>query len=543
MDNNNTILDVINDACKQYREQAAFTCLGHTLSYSDIARLSDCFANYLINHTTLQPGDRIAIQLPNLLQYPVAMFGALKAGLIVVNTNPLYTSRELAHQLQDSGAKALVVLANIADTAASVVAETDVETVIVTEVADLLRFPAKQVINFAARYIKKMVPDFTFAASVSFSSAMKLGGASVNHQDLATIAKQTALDDTAILQYTGGTTGVAKGAMLTHNNIVCNMLQVRQSIGEYVRSSVEIYAAPLPLYHVYAFTLHCMVLFNTGNHSILIPNPRDIESLVKAIKPWRLTGFIGLNTLFTHLARNSHFRALDWSSLRATCSGGMALTRDAAELWQDVTGVQVCEGYGLTETSPVVSCNPPSAIRQGTIGKPVVATECKVIDANGNTLANGEAGELCVRGPQVMKGYWQRPEATADIIDRDGWLKTGDVAVIEDDGYMRIVDRIKDMIIVSGFNVYPNEVEDIVVSHPKVLEAAVIGVPDPESGEVIKLFVVKSDESLTKVELQQFCREQLTGYKRPRNITFVDELPKSNVGKVLRKELRDRETS
>ncbi len=541
MENNYTILDVVTKACEKYRAQAAFTCLGHTLSFSDIGTLSDDFASYLIHHTALKPGDRIAVQLPNLLQYPVVVFGALKAGLIVVNTNPLYTPRELVHQLQDSGAKALVVLANIADTAASVITETDVETVVVTEVADLHGFPVKQLINFVARYVKKMVPDFTFKSSIDFSQALKLGHGSFKQQEITVLSKQITINDTAILQYTGGTTGVAKGAMLTHNNLVCNMLQLRESIGEYVRDSMEIYAAPLPLYHVYAFTLHCMALFATGNHSILIPNPRDVESLVKAIKPWRLTGFVGLNTLFAHLTRSADFRALNWSTLHATCSGGMALTRDAAKHWQDITGVEVCEGYGLTETSPVVSCNPPKAIKLGTIGKPLIATEVKVIDSDGNALPNGEAGELYVRGPQVMKGYWQRPEATAAVIENDGWLRTGDIAVIQDDGYMRIVDRLKDMVIVSGFNVYPNEIEDIVVSHPKVLEAAVIGVPDPEAGEAIKLFVVKSDESLTKEELQQFCREQLTGYKRPKIITFIDELPKSNVGKVLRKELRDRE--
>ncbi|WP_043316815.1 AMP-binding protein [Microbulbifer sp. HZ11] len=535
MDIERSILDVFTSATAKYAERPAFTCLGQTLTIGDIDRLSAQFASYLQNHTNLKPGDCVAVQLPNVLQYPVAVFGALRAGMVVVNTNPLYTQREIKHQLNDSGAKALVVLANIADTAAAVIEETSVEQVIVSEIADL-HPPLKRVlINTVAKHIKKMVPDFHFSNQVNFRDAMS-SGAKQPHQDV-----QRTPDDIAVLQYTGGTTGVAKGAMLTNRNLVANMEQVREALGDSMKEGEEIYIAPLPLYHIYAFTIHCMALFATGNHSILIPNPRDIPAFVKTLKGVRFTGFVGLNTLFNGLMRNPDFANLDFSKLHTTASGGMALTRDTAKRWEEMTGCVVTEGYGMTETSPVVSFNPSEAVQLGTVGKAVPSTEVKVIDENGNDLPNNTPGELCVRGPQVMKGYWERPEATAETIDSEGWLKTGDMAVIQDDGYIKIVDRKKDMIIVSGFNVYPNEIEDIVSAHPKVTEAAAVGIPDERTGETVKLFVVKADSSLSEEEIIAYCRENMTAYKVPKNIEFRDDLPKTNVGKILRRELRDEE--
>ena len=535
MELDRSILDVFSGACAKFGDRPAFTCLGQTLSIADIDKLSGKFASYLQNHTGLKPGDRIAVQLPNVLQYPVVVFGAMRAGLIVVNTNPLYTHRELKHQLNDSGAKALVVLANIADTAAKVVPETGVETVIVSEIADL-HSPVKRVlINSVAKYIKKMVPEFSFANQVNFREAMAQG-ANKPHTDV-----QAKPDDVAVLQYTGGTTGVAKGAMLTNRNLVANMEQVREALGDSMKEGEEFYVAPLPLYHIYAFTIHCMSLFSTGNHSLLIPNPRDIPAFVKTLKGLRFTGFVGLNTLFNGLMRNPEFAELDFSKLHTTASGGMALTRDTANRWEKMTGCVVTEGYGMTETSPVVSFNPASAVQLGTVGVAVPATEVKVIDENGNDLPNNTPGELCVRGPQVMKGYWQREEATAECLDSEGWLRTGDMAVIQDDGYIKIVDRKKDMIIVSGFNVYPNEIEDVISAHDKVTEAAAIGIPDEKSGELVKLFVVKADASLTEEEVIAYCRENMTAYKVPKKVEFREDLPKTNVGKILRRELRDEE--
>lgn len=534
-DNNVTIVDVFNESVRKYSGNRAFTCLGHTLTFADLDRLSARFAAYLQNETSLKPGDRISIQLPNVLQYPVALFGALRAGLIVVNTNPLYTARELEHQLKDSGAKALVVLANVAATAASVVARTDVETVIVTEVADL-HPPLKRVlINSVVKHVQKAVPPYSFPKSVALRDVLKADPARFRPVDADA-------EDVAILQYTGGTTGVAKGAMLTHRNLVANRNQLSAHLKGVLREGEGVtWVAPLPLYHIYAFTVHCMSVLSAGNHNLLIPNPRDIKSLVKALKGEKIYGFVGLNTLFNALAHNEDFKKLDFSSMEFTGSGGMALTKEVARLWTEVTGVVPGEGYGLTETSPVVSANPPDAVQQGTVGTPVEGTEVKVVNEEGETLPPGEPGELYVRGPQVMKGYWQRPEATAESISEDGWFHTGDMAVIQEDGYIRIVDRKKDMIVVSGFNVYPNEVEDVLSEHPGILEAGVIGVPDERSNEAVKAFVVRQDPELTEEEVKRFAKENLTGYKAPKYVEFVDELPKSAVGKILRRELKEAE--
>lgn len=527
---------VLKQSCQRFADKPAFSNLGKTLTYGELYILSGAFAAWLQQHTDLKPGDRIAVQLPNVLQYPVAVFGAMRAGLIVVNTNPLYTAREMEHQFNDSGAKALVCLANMAHLAEKVVPKTQVKHVIVTEVADLLPPLKRLLINSVIKYVKKMVPAYNLPGAVRFNDALALGkGGAVTEANPQP-------NDVAVLQYTGGTTGVAKGAMLTHRNLVANMLQCRALMGANLHEGCEILITPLPLYHIYAFTFHCMAMMLIGNHNVLISNPRDLSAMVKELGKWKFSGFVGLNTLFVALCNNDAFRALDFSALKITLSGGMALQLSVAERWKTVTGCAICEGYGMTETSPVAAVNPAEANQVGTIGIPVPSTLCKVIDDSGRELGLGEVGELCVKGPQVMKGYWQREEATAEILDQDGWLKTGDIAVIQPDGYMRIVDRKKDMILVSGFNVYPNELEDVLASLPGVLQCAAIGVPDEKSGEVIKMFiVVKPGMTLTKEQVMEHMRANVTGYKVPRHIEFRDALPTTNVGKILRRELRDEE--
>ncbi len=529
-----TLPDVFAEACQKFTNSPVFTCMEHTISFRELDELSGKFAAYLQQHTNLKPGDRIAIQLPNVLQYPIAVFGAFRAGLIVVNTNPLYTPYEIKHQLNDSGAKALVVLANIAKSAASIIQETTVEQVIVTEIADIHPPLKRLLINSVVKYVKKLVPEFSFPQQISFRSALSLA-----KQPWQAVSKDP--EEIAVLQYTGGTTGMAKGAMLTHRNLVANMLQLNAHMEGTFRCNQELYVAPLPLYHIYSFTLHCTSAVVLGNHSILIPNPRDIPSFVKTIKNKPFTFFIGLNTLFNALLRNEEFRKLDFSTLRLTSSGGMPLLAETAKQWKALTGAPMSEGYGLSETSPVVSINPVGADQIGTVGIPVPETECKVVDDEGNSVPTGEAGELCIRGPQVMKGYWQRPDATAEVLDEEGWFKSGDIAVITAEGYIKIVDRKKDMINVSGFKVYPNEVEDILSSHPDIVEAAVIGVPDKEGSEVVKAFIVTANQSLTVQAIRDFAKTKLTAYKVPHQVEFCKELPKTNVGKVLRRELRNKE--
>ncbi|MFT6421653.1 MAG: long-chain acyl-CoA synthetase [Thalassolituus sp.] len=530
-----SVVEIFNKFVQKYAERPAFTCLGQTMTYAELNAQSAAFAAYLQNETSLVTGDRIAVQLPNVLQYPIVVFGAMRAGMIVVNTNPLYTEREMEHQFNDSGAKALVVLANMGDKAANVVPKTGIKHVFVTQVGDMHGTVKRLLINTVLKHVKKEVPEFSIAGAVPLRQALN-HGTGKQYTPVAATA-----EDVAVLQYTGGTTGVAKGAMLTHGNLMANMMQSHGVFNHVIDEANEVLICPLPLYHIYAFTVHCMVLLETGNHNILIPNPRDIPGFIKTLQKIEFTGFVGLNTLFVALCAQQDFRALNFSKLKLTVSGGMALTKSAFDEWRNVTGCDVAEGYGMTETSPVVSFNPSDNIKQGSIGMPVPNTNCKVIDDDGNDLPLGEAGELCVKGPQVMKGYWQRPEATAETITKDGWLKTGDVAVIGDDGYMKIVDRKKDMIIVSGFNVYPNEVEDIIVSHPDIIEAAAIGIPDVKSSEAVKVFAVRSDPSLTEKDVIDYARQNLTGYKVPRYIEFRDELPKTNVGKILRRELRDEE--
>ncbi|GGJ91149.1 long-chain fatty acid--CoA ligase [Pseudomonas matsuisoli] len=527
---------VLKYACERFADKPAFTNFGKTITYSDLYRLSGHFAAYLQQHTSLRPGDRIAVQMPNLLQFPVAVFGAMRAGLIVVNTNPLYTARELEHQFKDSGVKAVVCLANMAHLVEKVLPNTAIRHVIVTQVGDLLPPVQRLMVNTVVRYVKKMVPAYHLPQAVSFNAALKQGRSSTA-ADVSPAA-----EDVAILQYTGGTTGVAKGAMLTHRNLIANMLQCRVLMAAELNEGEETIVAPLPLYHIYAFTFHCMAMMLIGNHNLLITNPRDLKTTIVDMAAWRFNGFIGLNTLFAALCNDERFQKLDFSGLKITISGGMALQQTVARRWEEVTGCQVCEGYGMTETSPIVCVNALDNVQLGTIGIPLPSTLCKVLDEQGNELPLGSPGELCIKGPQVMKGYWQREEATAEILDADGWLKSGDIAVIQEDGFIRIVDRKKDLILVSGFNVYPNELEEVAMTLPGVAQCAAIGVPNEKSGETIKLFIVaKPGVTLNEAQVLEHMRENVTAYKRPRAVEFRDSLPMTNVGKILRRELRDEE--
>ncbi|MEP1002981.1 long-chain fatty acid--CoA ligase [Marinobacter sp.] len=537
LDKYTSMVDVFDQAVNKYADRPAFSAVGATLSYRDLDTQSRNFAAWLQNKTDLKPGDRIAVQMPNVSQYPVVVFGAMRAGLIVVNTNPLYTTREMEHQFNDSGAKALVVLANMAHNAEKVLPHTGIEHVIVTEIADMHSPLKRTLMNAAVKHLKKMVPAFSLPQAHKLPAVLSAGA----REKFSPV--ECKKDDIAVLQYTGGTTGVAKGAMLTHGNLVANLLQVRPMMEDSVEEGTEVVIAPLPLYHIYSFTLNCGIMLEAGAHNVLIPNPRDIPGFVKELKNHRFTAFLGLNTLFVALCNNEEFKALDFSALKLTSSGGMALTSDTAKMWQRVTGCEISEGYGMTETSPVVTFNPNSAIQLGTIGLPIPGTQVKTIDDDGNETPLGEPGELCVKGPQVMRGYWQRPEDTQKSFTDDGFLKTGHIALIQEDGYIRIVDRKKDMIIVSGFNVFPNEIEDVVSGHPKVVECAAVGVPDDKSGEAVKVYLVATAEGVTENELKEFCRERLTAYKVPKSFVFRDELPKTNVGKILRRELRDEANS
>ena len=535
---------LIADAVSRHGDKPAFTGMGQTLSFRDIDRLSDQFAAWLQNHTSLVAGDRVAIQMPNTLQYPVAAFGVLKAGMVVVNTNPLYTAREMKHQFNDSGAKALICVNIVGHLVEEILSETGIEHLVVTGLGDLLSWPKRPLINLAVKHLKKMVPSYNLPSALSFRDVLALGGKS-QYQPIESVSKS----QLAVLQYTGGTTGVAKGAMLTHGNLLSNVLQTESMRGQvfadgspYTRPEGDTVVAPLPLYHIYAFTVHMLSYFSLGAHNILIANPRDIDGFIKAIKPYKLDSFIGLNTLFVGLMNHPEFSSLDFSELKITTSGGTALQQSTADRWQRITGCRIGEGYGLSETSPIVSVNPGGEfVQDGSVGVAMPHTAIKVINDEGEELPFGEAGELCVQGPQVMAGYWQRPEATAEVLSEDGWFRTGDIAVIGENGYVSIVDRLKDMVLVSGFNVYPNEVEDIVARHEKVLNCAAIGIPDEKTGEAVKLFVIPQDDSVTEKELQNFCREQLTAYKVPRKIEFRQELPMTPVGKVLRKDLRAEE--
>lgn len=532
----NSVVDIFLESTRKFADSPAINNMGKTISYGELDRLTEYFASYIQHKTNLEKGDRIAIMMPNLLQYPVAVFGALRAGLVVVNTNPLYTDRELQHQLKDSGAKAIVVVEMFAHTLADVIENTNVETVITTRVADMLDFPKSMLVNFVIKRVKKMVPPFKLPGAISFKDVLSQGAA------LPPTKVDIAKDDIAFLQYTGGTTGVSKGAMLTNDNMVSNIEQAYLWItndGKVTQGEETIITA-LPLYHIFALTANCLTYMRLGANNILITNPRDIPGFVKELKKHKFTAFTGVNTLFNALLNNEDFKNVDFSHLKMVLGGGMAVQKAVADRWKEVTGVPLIEAYGLTETSPAACINPPDLTEyNGCIGLPVPGTDASVRDENNNALGTDEAGELCIRGPQVMKGYWNRPEETAKTIDSDGWLHTGDVAEMNKDGYFKIVDRLKDMILVSGFNVYPNEIEGVLAAHDGILEAGAIGVPDEHSGEVVKVVIVKSDPNLTEEDVIAYCKEELTGYKRPKVIQFVDDLPKTNVGKILRRELRE----
>ena len=536
-----SVVEVFDRSCKTFADRPAFSNMGVTLSYADLDRHAAAFAAWLQQHTGLKPGDRIAVQLPNVLQYPIVVFGALRAGLVVVNTNPLYTAREMRHQFNDSGARALVYLNMFGQRVEEVVADTQLEYLVEARMGDLMS-PAKGwLVNTVVSKVKKLVPAFNLPQAVPFRQALQRRGGS------AYVPVQLSPGDLAVLQYTGGTTGQAKGAMLSHGNLVANMQQVQACFSQLgddgapiVRVGQEITIAPLPLYHIYAFTANCMCMMVTGNLNVLITNPRDISGFIKELGKWRFTALLGLNTLFVALMDHPEFKKLDFSALKVTNSGGTALVKATAERWAQVTGCGITEGYGLSETSPVACVNPYGAkARLGSVGLPVVGTALKVIDEQGKELPQRERGELCVKGPQVMLGYWQQPEATAEALDSEGWLKTGDIAVIDEDGFVHIVDRKKDLIIVSGFNVYPNEIEEVLMAHPKVANCAAIGVADERTGEAVKLFVVPRDASLTEAEVKTYCKANFTGYKVPRQIVFRDALPMTPVGKILRRALRD----
>ena len=529
-----SISDVFRQSVEKFAHQPAFQNMGKTLTYAEVGKLAEDFASYLQNVLKLPRGERVAIMLPNLLQYPIALFGILQAGLVAVNTNPLYTPRELEHQLKDSGATTIIVLENFANTLELVLPRTQIKHVIVASVGEMFGFFKGTLMNFVLRKIKKMVPEYRISGAIPFQTTLKEGAAHTFRT--VTLTRE----DTALLQYTGGTTGVAKGAILSHGNICANMLQAKEWIKNQLREGKETVIAALPLYHIFALTVNLMIFTNAGSKIILITNPRDMKGFIGELKKERISVFIGVNTLFNGMVNQPDFATVDFSNLRLTLGGGMATQKAVAEKWKKITGTPIVEAYGLTEASPGVCCNPLNIeAYSGGIGLPVPSTEVELRDADGKEVGVGQPGELWVRGPQVMKGYWNRPEETAKTIDARGFLETGDIAVMDEKGWLKLVDRKKDLIVVSGFNVYPNEIEEVVSHNDKVMEVACIGVPNEKTGEALKVFVVKKDPSLTKEELIEFCRTELTAYKVPKDIEFRDELPKSNVGKILRRELRE----
>ena len=518
----------------RYRDRTAYICMGQTISYGELDRLSRAFAGFLQNVTGLPRGARIALMMPNLLQYPVALFGALRAGYVVVNCNPLYSPRELRHQLEDSGAEAIVVLENFAQTLEKAIDATQVRVVVVAAVGDLLGGPRGLLVNFVLRRVRRAIPAWRLPQAVRFNRALALGR--LKTVELPPVAP----DDLAFLQYTGGTTGVPKGAMLTHRNMIANLQQVHAWVGRSLTSE-ETFVTALPLYHVFALTVNCFVPLMVGANNLLIPNPRDVKGFVRALQRTPFTVITGVNTLFNALLADADFLRLDFSRLHLAVAGGMAVQRAVAERWKAVTGKPLIEGYGLTEASPIVTINPFMIENYtGAIGLPMPSTDIAIRDADGRDIALGEPGELCVKGPQVMAGYWNKPDETAKVMTADGYLRTGDIARVDDSGYVFIVDRQKDMIIVSGFNVYPNEIEDVVMTHPGVHEVGAVGVPDAKSGEAVKIVVVRKDEKLTDVEIIAHCRLYLTGYKTPRHVEFRELLPRTPIGKILRRELREK---
>ncbi|WP_047250113.1 long-chain-fatty-acid--CoA ligase [Chromobacterium subtsugae] len=533
-----SVTEVFDRSVKKFSDRPALACMGKVLSYAELDALSGQFASFLQHKLGLAKGDRVAVMMPNLLQYPVAVFGTLRAGGIVVNVNPLYTPRELEHQLKDSGAETIVILENFAGVLEQVLPRTRVKNVVIASIGDMLGFAKGALVNFVVRKVKKMVPPWHIPGHIRFNDALSAGAAKPYVKPALTH------DDIAFLQYTGGTTGVAKGAELLHKNIVANMLQANAWVKPLIREGQEVIVTALPLYHIFSLTANLMVFTNMGALNLLITNPRDIPGFIKEMKKYPVTCITGVNTLFNALLNHPEFSKLDFSTWRLTLGGGMAVQKAVADKWKAVTGVTLAEAYGLTETSPAACINPMDLKEyNGTIGLPISSTDIEIRDAEGKPVAQGEQGELCIRGPQVMRGYWQRPDETAKVLGADGFLATGDMAMVTPEGFVKLVDRKKDMILVSGFNVYPNEIEDVVASHPDVLEVACIGVPDDKSGEVVKVFVVKKNPALTDKDIIRHCRENLTGYKVPKLVEFRSELPKTNVGKILRRALRDQETA
>jgi long-chain acyl-CoA synthetase len=527
---------LVDHCTKQYADRPAYTNMGKTLTFADIDRMSRSFGAWL-QANGYGKGSRVAIMMPNVLQYPSVVFGALRAGCIVVNCNPLYTPRELEHQLKDSGAEVIVILENFAKTLEQVIKATPIKHVVLAAVGDLLGFKG-HIVNLVLRHVKKMVPAFNLPGALRFNDVLSEGGG----QTLKPVTVQQS--DVAFLQYTGGTTGVSKGATLLHRNILANLEQAGAWIAPFLGEARQVMITPLPLYHIFSLTANCLLMMKLGGCNVLITNPRDIPGLVKELSQHRFTMMTGVNTLFNALLNNADFAKLDFSSLKVTLGGGMAVQKPVADRWKQVTGCTLIEAYGLSETSPAATINPLDIKDyNGTIGLPISSTEIVLRDDAGKDVALGEPGEICIRGPQVMQGYWNRPDETAKVMTKDGFFATGDVGVMDEKGYVRIVDRKKDMILVSGFNVYPNEIEGVVAGHPGVLECAVVGIPDEHSGEAVKLFVVKKDPTLTEAALREFCATSLTGYKRPKAIEFRTELPKTNVGKILRRALRDEDAA
>lgn len=527
-----TVVDYITSRCNEFKSKKAFSSMGKEITYKQLDTMSTNFGAYL-HSRGLVPGDKIALMMPNLLQYPIAIFGAIKAGLVVVNTNPLYTPREMEHQFIDSGVSAIVILENFAANLEKILPKTSIKTIIVTSIGEMLGMKGS-VVNFAVRSIKRMVPKYNLPNVVTMKDAIQQG-------KKFQISPFESHPETVIVhQYTGGTTGVSKGAMLTNRNIVANMLQIKSFIEPYLEGDEnQIILAPLPMYHIFAFTVNTMATIDLGALSVLVVNPKELGTVVKEFKRYQITGMTGVNTLYNALLNNKEFQEADWSHLKFVAAGGTALQKSVADAWTKLTGQIISEGYGMTEASPVVTSNPKGQTRIGTVGIPVPSTDIRIVDDNGSPLSIGETGEIQVKGPQVMKGYYNKPEETAETITSDGWLNTGDIGCLDEEGYLKIVDRKKDMILVSGFNVYPNEIEDVVSMHPKVLESAAVGIASDKSGECVKIFIVKKEKNLTEDEIIQHCRENLTGYKVPKEVEFRDELPKTNVGKILRRKLKE----
>lgn len=529
-----SLVEMFEQSVQKYADQTAFINMGQVMTFRKLEERSRAFAAYLQNELKVKKGDRVAVMMPNLLQYPIALFGILRAGCVVVNVNPLYTPRELEHQLNDSGAKAIVIVSNFAHTLESIVKNTSVQHVVLTSLGDQLSRPKGTLVNFVVKYIKKMVPKYHLPHATSMRMALRKG------RRMQYVKPFMSGEDTAFLQYTGGTTGVAKGAILSHRNMLANVMQAKGAYGPVLTEGRELIVTALPLYHVFALTVNCLLFIEMGGRNLLITNPRDIPTFVKELQRYPFTAITGVNTLFNALVNNEDFHEIDFSELRLSVGGGMAVQRAVAEKWKQITGNYLLEGYGLTECSPLVAAYPYDLTDyNGSIGLPVPSTDVRIVDDEGQVLGNDQTGELQVRGPQVMQGYWQRPEASKEVLTDDGWLSTGDIVRFDDEGFLHIVDRKKDMILVSGFNVYPNEIEDVVALNSKVLEVAAIGEPHEVSGELVKICVVKRDASLTREELLEHCREHLTGYKVPKIVEFRDELPKTNVGKILRRALRE----